>query len=68
MLAVAQESILKNRTDYILANDLTEITAQSHHGYLLSANGEVKEAQTKQEIAELIVQTISQTNISDGSS
>ena len=68
LLAVAQESILKNRTDYILANDLTEITAQSHHGYLLSANGEVKEAQTKQEIAELIVQTISQTNISDGSS
>ncbi len=68
LLAVAQESILKNRIDYILANDLTEITEQSHHGYLLSANGEVKEAQTKQEIAELIVQTISQTNISDGSS
>lgn len=68
LLAVAKESILKNRTDYLLANDLTEITEQSHHGYLLSANGAVKEAQTKQEIATLIVQTILQTNLSDGSS
>ncbi len=58
LLSVARESIQKNRTDYILANDLTEISEQTHHGYLLSADGTVKEAQTKQEIAELIVQTI----------
>ncbi|WP_206858732.1 phosphopantothenate--cysteine ligase [Candidatus Enterococcus mangumiae] len=58
LLEVAKKSLITNQTDYILANDLTQINETRHHGYLLSKNGEVTEAYTKQEIAQCIVSTI----------
>ena len=58
LLGVAKNSLITNQTDYILANDLTQVSETQHHGYLLSKNGEVIEADTKQEIAKCIVTAI----------
>ncbi|MGM0148349.1 phosphopantothenate--cysteine ligase [Enterococcus sp. AZ162] len=58
LLEVAKNSLITNQTDYILANDLTQVSETQHHGYLLSKNGEVIEADTKQEIAKCIVTAI----------
>lgn len=59
LLAVAEKSLRTNQTDFIFANDLTEIHGDHHHGYLLFADGTIKEAQTKKEIAELIAKNLS---------
>lgn len=58
LLEVAKKSLITNQTDYVLANDLTQVSETHHHGYLLSKNGEVIEANTKQEIANCIVTAI----------
>lgn len=58
LLEVAKESLLTNQADFILANDLREITATNHHGYLLAKDGSIQEAFTKKEIAALLVQAI----------
>lgn len=63
LLNVAQASMEKNQADFILANDLTEISSNKHHGYLLAKNGEVTEAYTKIEIAELIRKKIEEKTI-----
>lgn len=54
LLTVARAALKKNQADFVLANDLTEITGNRHHGYLLEKNGKIDEARTKMEIAELI--------------
>ncbi|MFC4771857.1 phosphopantothenate--cysteine ligase [Enterococcus hermanniensis] len=54
LLTVAQKSLEKNQADFILANDLSEISGEKHHGYLINKQHKVKEAHTKTEIAELI--------------
>lgn len=54
LLNVAKKSLEKNHADFILANDLTEIYGEKHHGYLINQQQKVKEAHTKTEIAELI--------------
>ncbi|MDT2674509.1 phosphopantothenate--cysteine ligase [Enterococcus dongliensis] len=58
LLNVAKESLEKNHADFILANDLTEIHGEKHHGYLINQQQKVKEAHTKTEIAELIKKEI----------
>lgn len=55
--AVARASLVKNRADFILANDLTEIGQDKHKGYLVTAN-QVFEADTKPAIAELILEQV----------
>lgn len=55
--AVARASLVKNRADFILANDLTEIGQDKHKGYLVTAN-QVFEADTKSAIAELILEQV----------
>ncbi|MDR1605527.1 MAG: phosphopantothenate--cysteine ligase [Streptococcaceae bacterium] len=50
----ARQSLTSNQADYILANDLTDITATKHHGLLVSQET-ILEADTKLEIADLIV-------------
>lgn len=57
LLEVARASLIKNRADYILANDLTQIEADRHLGYLVSQD-KVEEAGTKQAIADLIVERV----------
>jgi phosphopantothenate--cysteine ligase len=48
----------KNRCDFVLANDLTQIEGDKHIGYLISADGEYETFSTKQQIAEGIVNSI----------
>ncbi|MEX2783903.1 phosphopantothenate--cysteine ligase [Streptococcus sp. H49] len=53
LFAAARKSLINNQASYILANDLFEIKADSHHAFLLG-HTEVHEAFTKSEIAQLI--------------
>lgn len=65
LLATAQESIQNNQADYILANDLAKITENQHIGYLIDKDGQMLgEKHTKQDIASLIVETITAQNTS----
>ncbi|HEL9629693.1 TPA: phosphopantothenate--cysteine ligase [Streptococcus suis] len=57
LFAVARQSIERNGADYILANDLTDIKGNQHIAYLLDKISEVK-ANTKEEIAQLILETL----------
>ncbi|MCU7358019.1 phosphopantothenate--cysteine ligase [Enterococcus dispar] len=57
----ATNSIKKNDADFILANDLTEVSTDKHHGYLIAKDGSYGEASTKKEIAELIKAAITTT-------
>ncbi|HGK7331119.1 TPA: phosphopantothenate--cysteine ligase [Streptococcus suis] len=57
LFAVARDSIQRNKADYILANDLVDITADKHLGYLVSQN-EAIPAEAKQDIAQLILNTV----------
>lgn len=57
LFAVARDSIQRNKADYILANDLVDITADKHLGYLVSQT-EAIPAGTKQDIAQLILNTV----------
>ncbi|WP_071131636.1 phosphopantothenate--cysteine ligase [Enterococcus timonensis] len=54
LLAVAKKSLVKNQADFVLANDLAEISGEQHHGYLLDKTGVVAQAWTKKEIAVII--------------
>lgn len=60
LLNVAKKSLEKNHADFILANDLNEISGEKHHGYLINQQQKVKEAHTKTEIAELIKKEVMQ--------
>ncbi len=55
LVAVAKESIEKNKASFILANDLTNITESAHLGLLVSEEGVVSRFQTKREIARGLV-------------
>lgn len=57
LFRVARESLIKNKADYILANDLSDIKSGQHKAYLLDENSE-RVATTKEEIAQLILDTI----------
>ena len=58
LLDVAKKSLEKNQADFILANDLTEISGETHHGYLINRQHKVTEAHTKSEIAQLIKEAV----------
>ncbi|MFC3932276.1 phosphopantothenate--cysteine ligase [Streptococcus dentapri] len=57
LIEVARESLIKNKADYILANDLKDIQAHQHIGYLVSKTEEIR-ANTKEDIAQLILERI----------
>lgn len=57
LLNVARESLQKNKANYILANDLTEITPNQHHAFLLSEQS-VEEVWTKEAIAKLLYKKV----------
>ncbi|HEM4051046.1 TPA: phosphopantothenate--cysteine ligase [Streptococcus suis] len=57
LFAVARQSIDRNGADYILANDLTDIKGNQHIAYLVDKTSEVQ-AHTKEEIAQLILETL----------
>lgn len=58
LFAVARASLVKNQADYILANDLLDINANQHVGYLVSQD-KVEVANTKEAIADLILERVS---------
>jgi phosphopantothenate--cysteine ligase len=58
LLAVAKQALIKNQCDFVFANDLQQVHAKEHHGFLLHKDGSVASAHTKQEIAQLIVQNV----------
>lgn len=57
LFAVARQSIERNGADYILANDLTDIKENQHIAYLVDKTSEVQ-VHTKEEIAQLILETL----------
>ena len=53
LLEIARASLIKNQAEIIVANDLTEISNQEHKAYLVG-NDTVTQAQSKEEIAQLL--------------
>jgi len=53
LLETARTSLIKNQAEIIVANDLTEISNQEHKAYLVG-NDTVTQAQSKEEIAQLL--------------
>ncbi|MGT2667521.1 phosphopantothenate--cysteine ligase [Streptococcus rifensis] len=54
LFEVARASLLKNKADAIVANDLTEISGDTHKAYLVTTSKEIQ-AETKQGIADMIL-------------
>ncbi|MGT2832046.1 phosphopantothenate--cysteine ligase [Streptococcus halotolerans] len=57
LVSVARESLRKNRADLIVANDLSQITADAHQAWLVG-HDIIQEASTKREIAQLIYKEV----------
>lgn len=57
LFEVARASLVKNKADYILANDLTDITPDQHIGYLVG-HDQIEQADTKQAIADVILERV----------
>ncbi len=53
LLKTARASLIKNQAEIIVANDLTEISNQEHKAYLVGKDN-VTQAQSKEEIAQLL--------------
>ena len=53
LLETARTSLIKNQAEIIVANDLTEISNQEHKAYLVGKDN-VTQAQSKEEIAQLL--------------
>lgn len=61
LLSVARASLLQTHADYILANDLTEISDNQHHGILVTPDQSFT-AETKSDIAQLIYEKVTQND------
>ena len=57
LLAVARTSLEKNQADYIMANDLLDISEGRHRAYLVSKK-EAIQVENKDQIAQLILQVV----------
>ncbi len=60
LLKTARASLIKNQAEIIVANDLTEISNQEHRAYLVGKDT-VTQAQSKEEITQLLYQHIRNT-------
>ncbi|MGM0219999.1 phosphopantothenate--cysteine ligase [Enterococcus sp. AZ126] len=58
LIQVGQSILVKNSCDFVLANDLEEIRGNQHKGILIDSDGQTETAQTKNEIAQLIVKKV----------
>lgn len=65
LVAVARESLKKNQADYILANDLEKINSTTHQAYLIDEQESIP-AQTKEEIAQLILDKLAEKGEAHG--
>jgi len=57
LIEIARQSLIKNQADLIIANDLTQISANQHHAIFVE-NDHLQTVQTKEEIAELLLEKI----------
>ena len=57
LIEIARKSLIKNQADLIIANDLTQISANQHRAIFVEKN-ELQTVQTKEEIAELLLEKI----------
>ena len=55
LIQVASNTLQQNGCDFVLANDLEGIHGDQHRGLLISQSGAIEEANTKQDIAQLIL-------------
>lgn len=58
LLRVGLNTLHKNDCDFVLANDLENINANQHLGFLINQKGQTQVAKTKAEIATTIVETV----------
>lgn len=56
LLQVAQQLLVKNQCDFVLANDFSLIDDKQHQGWLIDKDDRVDHAMTKRDIAKLIVE------------
>lgn len=61
LIQTARASLIQNKADFILANDLTQISPDQHLAYLVGPESQ-DSAATKQEIAELILKKLTERN------
>lgn len=57
LIEIARKSLIKNQADLIIANDLTQISANQHRAIFVEKN-HLQTVQTKEEIAELLLEKI----------
>lgn len=57
LIETAQAALIKNQADYILANDLAQISESQHIGFLISEH-QIERVETKSQISELIAKKI----------
>lgn len=57
LIEVARKSLVKNHADLIIANDLTQISANQHRAIFVEKN-ELQTVNTKEEIAKLLLEKI----------
>lgn len=57
LVDIARKSLIKNQADLIIANDLTQISADQHRAIFVEKN-QLQTVQTKEEIAELLLEKI----------
>lgn len=58
LVHVAQAALVKNRCDFVLANDLMNVHETEHAGLLINETGIVQEACSKQGIGSMIVKNV----------
>jgi len=56
----ATNLLTQNACDYVLANDLSQISGDTHKAILINKSGHTRTAQTKQEIAEIIYKAVTE--------
>ena len=61
LIEVARQSLVKNQADLIIANDLTQISANQHHAIFVEEE-QLQTVQTKEEIASLLLEKIQTYN------
>ena len=57
LIEIARQSLIKNQADLIIANDLTQISANQHHAIFVEKE-QLQSVQTKEEIANLLLEKI----------
>ena len=58
LIEVGLDSLNKNKADFVVANDLTQIKGDKHRAHLLDKDGNFVTLETKQDIAQEIIERL----------